>query len=441
MDKIKELTKLYNYKTLKTENAYKIIEEIRNFFKDKNLVIWGAGISGRFYYQLLKKYNINIRYYIDKNAIKLKTVEDIKVCQPQKLKEENEDIIVIAAGNPSIVNSIMNEAKTINLPSNIHLIEGDSLLSIFKCSDCMLKKINKEKITLTDCSICNNLECDCSAFKELSSLNIENTSGKPDFGMIGYILGQVCTLKCKHCCESVPYIEKPIIVETQQVIKDIQKMANACHTISRLEFIGGEPFLHRGLPEILKAVINTPNIGYALVFTNATVMPSDDLIEILKHPKVVLNFSGYKETLSDELKEKIAKTKAKLIENGVNFAFYNPDSRNWLDINHYEKRDLPDNILKEYHQKCFMYVCHRIFNGEFYGCPHQYSGIQLGKIEKFPYEYIQIHKHSDKELTELLIKFKQLDFTEACRYCNLPYDAEVVPPAIQLTKQEEIKCV
>ena len=34
-------------------------------------------------------------------------------------------------------------------------------------------------------------------------------------------------------------------------------MANACHTISRLEFIGGEPFLHKGLPEILKSVIKT----------------------------------------------------------------------------------------------------------------------------------------------------------------------------------------
>ena len=72
MDKIKELTRLYNYKTLKTENAYKIIEEIQNFFKDKHLVIWGAGISGRFYHQLLKKYNINVRYYIDMNAPKIK---------------------------------------------------------------------------------------------------------------------------------------------------------------------------------------------------------------------------------------------------------------------------------------------------------------------------------------------------------------------------------
>ena len=155
--------------------------------------------------------------------LKLKNIEDIKVYTPEKLNEEKEDIIVIAAGNPSIVNSIINQAKALNLPSNIHLIEGDNLLSVFKCSDCLLKKIKKEKITLTDCSICNNLECDCSAFKELSNLNIKNTSGKPDFGMIGYILGQVCTLKCKHCCESVPYIEKPIIVETQQVIKRYSK--------------------------------------------------------------------------------------------------------------------------------------------------------------------------------------------------------------------------
>ncbi len=162
-------------------------------------------------------------------------------------------------------------------------------------------------------------------------------------------------------------------------------------------------------------------------------MPSDKLIEMLKHPKVVVNFSGYKATISDELKAKVEKTKQKLIEAGVNFAFYNPDSRNWMDINYYEKRDIPHDKLTEYHQSCFMYVCHRLFNGEFYGCPHQYSGIQLGKIEKYPYEYIKLHEHSDNELASLLIKFKKLDFTEACRYCNLPYDAEVVPAAIQLS--------
>lgn len=428
---MKGIIEKYNYKTIKETDAKKIIEKIKAFFKNKKVVVWGGGISGRFYYHLFKKYGITLKYFIDLNAEVLKKVETVDVYVPEKLKQEKENVIVLAAGNPTIVNSILEKAKTLNLSSNIAVVAGDKLLSIFKCVDCLLKKTNNEKIVLTDCSVCNNLECDCSAFKALS--NIEETSNdKPDFGMIGYILGQKCTLKCKHCCESVPYVKNAIIVPTEQVIKDIKKMAAACNTISRLEFIGGEPFLHPGLPEILKAVVETPNIGYALIFTNATVMPSDKLIEMLKHPKVVLNFSGYKATISNELKEKVEKTKQKLIESGVNFAFYNPDSRNWMDINHYEKRDIPDSKLKEYHQSCFMYVCHRLFNGEFYGCPHQYSGIQLGKIEKYPYEYIELHKLSDKELSEQLKKFKSLDFTEACRYCNLPYDAEVVPAAIQL---------
>ena len=428
---INELLGNLDYKTLSIDEAYKFITKIKKLFSNRNTVVWGGGISGRFYSKLFKKYDIPLKYFIDLNALNLKTIDEIAVYLPDKLKEETEEFYVIAAGNPTIVNSIIEYAKGLNLSKNVVLIPGDTLLSVFKCYDCLLRKPKDEKMILTECSIFNNLECDCAGFKALSSIQ-GNGVNKPDFGMIGYILGQVCTLKCKHCCESVPYIENPIIVDTGKVIKDIRKMAAACNTISRMEFIGGEPFLHTGLGEILQEIIATPNIGYGLVFTNATVMPSDKLIEVLKHPKIVLNFSGYKSTLSSILKNKVQKVKKRLEEEGVNFAFYNSDSRNWMDINHYEKRDLPDAILKEYHQKCFMYVCHRVFNGEFYGCPHQYSGIQLGKIKKYPYEFIEIHKLSDEELSAQLIKFKSLDFTEACRYCNLPYDAEIVPAALQL---------
>lgn len=428
---INNLLNNLSYKTLSLDSAYKFIEEVKSLLSNQNVIVWGGGISGRFYSQLFKKYDVSVKYFIDLNAHNLVTIDDKFVYLPDKLKDETDKTFVIAAGNPTIVDSIVKYAKSLNLPDNIFIFPGDQLLSIFKCSDCLLKKQKKEKIVLTECSICNNLESDCVGFKALSSIK-GGASTKPDFGMIGYILGQVCTLRCKHCCESVPYMRNPIIVETSQVIKDIKKMSAACNTISRMEFIGGEPFLHNGLVNILEEVINTPNIGYGLVFTNATVMPSPELVEILKHPKIVLNFSGYKATLPENLRIKVQQVKDKLEFEGVNFAFYNSDSRNWMDINHYERRELPDEVLKEYHQKCFMYVCHRVFNGEFYGCPHQYSGIQLGKIKKYPYEFIEIHKLTDQELSEHLIKFKNLDFTEACRYCNLPYDAEVVPAALQL---------
>ena len=46
--------------------------------------------------------------------------------------------------------------------------------------------------------------------------------------------------------------------------------------------------------------------------------------------------------------------------------------------------------------------------------------------------YIDMHKFSDEELAQQFVKFKELQYPQACKYCNLPYDAKAVPPAIQL---------
>ena len=60
-------------------------------------------------------------------------------------------------------------------------------------------------------------------------------------------------------------------------------------------------------------------------------------------------------------------------------------------------------------------------------------GIEFSERQmKILYFLIENEHTTYKELSEQLKKFKSLDFTEACRYCNLPYDAEVVPAAIQL---------
>lgn len=433
---MENLIERYNYKTITEYDSKEIIKRITEFFKDKTVIIWGAGITGHFYYDLFKRLDLKIKYFVDKNAGEINKINEIPVFTPEKLFSETENIILLIAGNPSVVKSINDDIKLMNLPANIQAKNGNDLISIARCAVCISKIKNNEKINFTECSICYNKECFCSAFIK----QFEHTTGKKlpkdnkkvDFPLLGYILGQVCTLKCKHCCEALPYMKHPFQVKTEQVIADIKKAAAASNFISRVEFIGGEPFLHKGLPQILKAVTEIENVGYAMVFTNATVMPSEELIKILKHPRVVVNFSGYKATISDDLKEKVQKTKAKLIESGVNFAFYNPDSRSWFDVNVFTERNASSEQLQEYYDKCFMNNCHRLFNGEFYCCPHYYSGVQLGLNEKFPYEYIDMHKYSDDELAQQFVKFKELVYPQACKYCNLPYDAKAVPPAIQL---------
>jgi organic radical activating enzyme len=408
------------------------LKDLKLTFDKQNIAILGAGITGRFYEDLFSELELNVSYFTDKNASRINNINGIPVFPISKLLTESTDTTAIIAGNPSIVASIFKDLKTLDLPSNIHVLDGSGLISLARCALCMMDIEKNDTIDFSECSICYNKESTCSAFLKKTYKNDTGNSNKARFSLLGYILGQVCTLNCKHCCESVPYIKRPIMVETGQVVSDLRKISATTEFISRIEFIGGEPFLHRGLPEILNEVLKFNNVGYIVVFTNATVFPSRELLKTLSNPRIVVNFSGYKSTISDKLKERVDTTKKVLADAGVNFAYYNPDSRSWLDINYYDERTATEQELQDYNKHCFIARCVRVFNGSFYCCPHQYSGIQLGKIATDPMAYIDIHEHSDKELAAWFGKFHQLPYYPSCRYCNLPYDAPEVEPAIQL---------
>ncbi|MDR2407735.1 MAG: radical SAM protein [Bacteroidales bacterium] len=432
-DIIANLTGSFSYKSLNDADASRILKELQQIFVRKNVVILGAGITGRFYESLFRKLELKLLYFTDKHFDRINNINGIPVFPATKLLTESANITAIIAGNPSIVNSISKDMRRLELPKNIEVIDGSDLISLARCAYCMINYKQNDIVNFSECSICYNEESVCSAFiKQTYKNGIIPANDKVKFPLIGYILGQICTLNCKHCCESIPYIEHPIIVKTEQVISDLHKVSAAAGFISRIEFIGGEPFLHKGLPEILNTVLKLKNVGYVVVFTNSTVLPGKKLLKVLNNPRVVVNFSGYKNTISNVVKEKVNSIKQVLLEARINFAYYNPDSRSWFDVNSYDERIATESELQDYYHHCFMRNCNRVFNGTFYSCPHQYSGIQLGMIKIAPAECIDIHKYSDAELAKWFINFKQLPYIRACKYCSLPYGAPVVEPAIQL---------
>ena len=439
MENINSIISKYSYINLSMEDKISFIANIVNFFKDKKIVILGAGVTGKFYYKFFQKYGLKISYFTDKNADIIKTIEDVPVYKLESLKKETENIIAIIAGNPTLVPTIHKEVESLELKVNIEIVNGDKLISIAQCASCIDSIEHNQGIAYSDCSLCYNEESECSAFKMQLEIRtgklIGKYSNKPRFGLMGYILGQNCTLNCLHCCEGIPFIEDKKMSDTDQVIKDIQKLSLSSEYIGRIEFIGGEPFLHKGLPEIIDEVLKLENIGYIVVFTNGTVVPKDGLLQALKHSRVVVNFSSYDET-SLHVKAGMAdKVKTLLERNGINLSVYNPYSRSWMDFNSFEPRTATEEQFIDYLDKCFISYCHRVFNGIFYGCPHYYTGIQLQKVPKFDNEYIDLHSISNSDLSKRLIDFQNLKSRESCRYCTLPYDAQTVKPAIQLERK------
>ncbi|MCI9664872.1 MAG: hypothetical protein HFI46_13505 [Lachnospiraceae bacterium] len=47
-------------------------------------------------------------------------------------------------------------------------------------------------------------------------------------------------------------------------------------------------------------------------------------------------------------------------------------------------------------------------------------------------EYIDLNAYDSEELARRLDRFEELEFTDGCRRCDMPFDSPVIPAGIQL---------
>jgi molybdenum cofactor biosynthesis enzyme MoaA len=249
----------------------------------------------------------------------------------------------------------------------------------------------------------------------------------------GYQVSEVCTLKCVHCHEAVPYLSSKVRLPKETIVRDIKTLSEACQFLHRLDFVGGEPFAHAELAEIIREVTALPKIGYIALFTNGTSIPSDKLCEALRNDRIIVTVSDYRQdnNLTEAQAAKIDLTIERLKAHNVNYIVI-PD-RYWFDMNGFEKGDLSDEKLEKNFAQCFMAACHRVYDGTLYHCPYQAAGVKLGKFEKR--DCVEIHKHTPEALVEELNKFDRAKMTEACRYCNLPKGPKEVIAGKQLDRR------
>ena len=295
------------------------------------------------------------------------------------------------------------------------------------------------KIITKNCYECTDSEKSCLALNHyLRRINgvvtEENSTGggilSKSVRMMGYSLGTICTLRCKCCCDSIPYIQSRYFVDAENVINDVEKVAAACEFLTFLELIGGEPFLHPKLGKILNHIKKFKNIGNIHIFSNSTVVPSDELCAELQDEKIVIYLSNYSKVMTKNLLAKREETIKKLQSYKVNF-LVGTRTTNWKDCSAFDLINTVFETRKTFND-CFFHNCNRIHDGILYVCPHQLAGIQLNKLKELPQETIHIHDYTTEVLALKLEKLKKLPAIDACRYCTMPYKAKNVPYGEQL---------
>lgn len=414
--------------------------EIISVFREKTLIIYGAGVAGRTILQELLKSDINIECFIDRRADTLIEVEGVKVYHPNHLAMYNsDDVIVMISIDPQIVHDFRTEVEDRIeqfCPSCYEITYGRDFLAVLRYKTCRVKLENGRDFSICECLDCGAEGRNCPIFIEYlrrtreieDRRNLKNKYNK----FFGYICGKVCTLRCENCCELVPYYHEKSQVCADILLRDCKRLAAASQFNLFIELVGGEPFLHLELPEILEELLKIPNVGYIKVFTNGTVIPSDKLIGVLKNKRLVVVISNYMDTITGKLADNLKATRKRLEDENIPYIF--SFAQTWLDFpTKFEYVGKKEGRLEKDFEDCYLAECKRLYNGLLFRCPHHYAGVQMGKLDGLKEEFLDIWSYdSVSELSEGLYEFLSVPYLEACKYCTLPYYAEEVPAAKQL---------
>lgn len=418
-----------------------IFLHIKDILKKKKIIIYGAGAIGKTLADIMLQLGIEISFFADRRYEDIGQIDGIPVVSPDKL--ENHTLVIVAVDSVLFLEfrkEIENNIETYAPESEV-IPGGRDLTLLLKSALCKKRLLDGENFHLTDCINCGAENRECETFeKYLKEISLESKLDKASFSMkynkfFGYILGNVCTLKCKHCCEMVPYYDKYGFVKKEQVIEDCRRMAEASQFTRYIELIGGEPFLHPDIVFILEELLKLEDVGYIKVFTNGTVVPGKELYAVLKNPRIVLVWSNYLNTVGGRLLENIQKTRRMLEKEQINYIYSN--SKTWLDFSSFDYVEKSEDELSKDFDDCFIANCHRLYQGVMYRCPHQYAAARLGKVTVGKEDCIVMEDFpTPKELSEKLYQFKNMPYVEACRYCVVPYKAEEVPAGEQLSASQ-----
>jgi organic radical activating enzyme len=434
LDRINQKLNEYEHESLKSD-FQEIVFEIFNFLKKKKIIIYPAGMNGQLIQATLKMNNIKVEYFIDKAYENLKIIDGIDVKSVDNLKYLNQDYLIIISTNLKTQYDFLKD-YVYELNKELSVIDGKNLNRMLKMPICNTRLENNEIFDLLECENCGFERLHCKvATKYLKKISkhkeIENEYKSTKFDWFGYIVSQTCTLKCEHCCEHVPYQKGKGFTSVEIIVKDVKKLANSSNFLSFVELVGGEPFLHPEIEQLVTELLKIENIGYIKSFTNGTVIPSDKLCKIMRNPRFMLHVSNYELSTKGKLLDNIYKTRTKLDNFGVKYLF--AKTFEWLDFTSFDKHEESDEYMKQAFNKCFLKNCSRVYNGKLYRCPHQYAGVQLQKLKEIPMECLDIHSSDTRSLGKDLDSFEDLDFIEACKHCELAFNPKSVPAGMQLS--------
>lgn len=268
----------------------------------------------------------------------------------------------------------------------------------------------------------------------------ELLKGKTSIPNFVYETNTPCTLRCKECHSYMPFYSKDMHFTTNfETFKtEMDKLLKSVDLIISFRLQGGETLLVKDLPKIVEYICNKKQVQHVQIITNGTVIPSQELLNAMKNPKLFLSMSDYSNNSELEGKLKYNEIIKLCNQNNVHCKYWINDyddfwfARPQID----EKRHYDANIALQNRKACYCH-CHPkstyFSQGIIYTCPILVYFKAIKPNLSIPVdEYVDIINTPQKILAQKISAFENKKIFLICSKCNaLEIVDEKYEPGVQ----------
>lgn len=389
-----------------------------------NVIIWGAGNLGTALGKKLLDKGVKIAAYWDAKYNEIKECNHISVLETFTGGfDESETIVIIGIVNGTL--SHRWQRAQLEKHGYYNYLFGMKIYEGIGCN--MYVGQSLDVIQCTGSSICNFNTCK----KYMKILEKDIAAEKKDIisvQVLEFIVSHRCTLDCIHCGQQVGVIKRKAPqhyrdYDLERIKEDIDICMDNIDVVGTFSIIGGEPFIHPDIIEIVEHCLTKKNVGIIAITTNGICRMDENELKRIKNPRLKINFSNYTGALDDKKKKIFSENVEKVKRLGLNCNVATPV---WNSVTDElcEKPDMSEEKLRNRKKQCNMGPS--VSNGVFYACPM----IELySKTGRFPVENQYVVLDNSSDIREKIKDLLQRPYYECCGYrcSNSKYGYEVVP--------------
>lgn len=248
-----------------------------------------------------------------------------------------------------------------------------------------------------------------------------------------------CSFNCKNCNMFMPYYKEPKDYSFEEYKQEIDTFFSVVDRVFVISLLGGEPFINPELKEIILYIHNNykSKYGKLILISNASILPSSDLVKCLKECEVFISISDY--TASIPYTKRLNEFVAILKNNSVQYEMNKNDA--WLDFGFPDKpNNLSNDKIRE-HMLCCGPLFRGFNNSRFYYCHVLWSAERCGLKKRLELDSMDLRnitgENEKRELIDYSLGKMQGGYLSLCKQCGgCGVDNKaVIPPGIQVRRE------